>query len=201
MRQQVNLFQPMFRRQEKRFSAKTLLGLFAAAAIFFTSVYGYARWNVHNLEARLVELQQQYQAELKRVDDLGRQFPLRRQSQQLQAQLDKLRNEQSAKEKLITVLRGKTLGNTDGFSGHLEAMARQNIHGMWLTRFHISGDGQQVDIQGNSLNPEYVPRFLQQLSDEDVFEGTEFRVFRMQRDIKQRAAINFVLRARDGKGG
>ncbi|MGD8742728.1 MAG: PilN domain-containing protein, partial [Granulosicoccaceae bacterium] len=198
--QQVNLYQPMFRRQEKRFSARTLLVLFAATAIVFSAVYAYARWNVHALQKQLTELQAQYQTELKRIDELARQYPLQRKSQQAQARLEKLRRERSAREKLINVLRGQTLGNTDGFSAHLEAMSRRRVQGMWLTDFHLSGSGERVSIKGGSLSAELVPQFLQKLSDEEAFAGTEFRVFRMQRDPEKRAAINFVLQSREGEG-
>lgn len=194
MQQQVNLYQPIFRRQEKRFSAKKLLGLFVGAAFFFTAVYGYARWNVHALETQLVDSQNQYNTELKRVDELSRQFPVKRKSSSLEKKLARLRTERDAKQTLIGLLRGRSaLGNVEGFSGHMEGIARQRVDGMWVTGFHLDGGGERIDIQGSSLRPELVPKFLQNLSAENSFTGAEFRVFKMQRDEKNRAAIDFVL--------
>ena len=201
MYQQVNLYQPMFRRQEKRFSAKKLLGLFVGAALFFTAVYGVARWNVYALETQLVELQTQYKSEIKRVDELSRQFPLKRKSSSMEKKLARLRTEREAKKTLISLLRGRSaLGNVDGFSGHMEGIARQRINGMWVTGFYLDGGGERIDIQGSSLQAELVPRFLQKLSSENSFTGAEFRVFRMQRDDKKRAAIHFELKTKLAEG-
>lgn len=199
MQQQINLYQPIFRRQEKRFSAKKLLGLFVGAAIFFTAVYGYARWNVHALETQLVDMQKQYNRELKRVDELSRQFPVKQKNLAMEQQLTRLRVERDAKQTLIGLLRGKSaFGNVEGFSGHMEGIARQRLDGMWVTGFSLNSGGESIDIHGSSLSPELVPQFLQKLSAERSFTGAEFRVFKMQRDAKNRAAIDFVLQTQQG---
>ena len=201
MQQQVNLFQPMFRRQEKKFSAKKLLGLLGGAALLFAAVYGYVRWDVYTLENQLADLKKQHQLELKRVEELSKQYPLKRRSASIEKQLTRLRNERQAKQNLIALLQGRsTLGNDTGFSSHMEGLARQHVSGMWVTAFAINDGGEQIGIQGSSLRPELVPQFLQNLSDENSFNGAVFRVFKMQRDEKKRAAINFELSTRQPKG-
>jgi hypothetical protein len=201
MQQQINLYQPLFRRQEKLFSAKKLLGLFVGAALFFTAIYAYARWNVYALETQLVEMNKQYDRELKRIDELSRQFPVKQKNIVMEQQLTALRLERDAKQTLIGLLRGKSaFGNVEGFSGHMEGIARQRLDGMWVTGFNLGSGGESIDIHGSSLSPELVPQFLQKLSAEPSFTGAEFRVFKMQRDEKNRAAIDFVLQTEQGSG-
>ena len=195
--QHVNLYQPMFRRQEKKLSAKKLLGVVAGAALFLTAVYGYVRWDVYALESQLADLESQYQLELRRVDELNRQFPVRLRSKSSESKLARLRTEQKAKQNLIKLLQGSsTLGNNKGFSGHMEGIARQRVSGMWVTSFALNDGGESIDIAGSSIKPELVPRFLQNLSSENSFRGAEFRVFKMQRDENKRSSIDFQLKTR-----
>jgi cell division protein FtsL len=194
MQQQVNLYQPMFRRTEKKFSAKKLLGLLVGSALFFTAVYGYVRWDVYKLESQLTELENQYQNETRQIEELNKQFPLIRTTGKIEKQLASLRAEREAKRNLIALLQGRSaLGNIEGFSSHMEGIARQRVDGMWVTAFQLNDGGEQIGIVGSSLQPELVPKFLQNLSAENSFIGTEFRVFRMQRDKEQTAAIDFEL--------
>lgn len=194
MLQQVNLYQPMFRRQEKKFSAKKLLAVFVGSTLLFTAVYGYVRWDVYKLESQMADLQRQYEIETRRVEELNKQFPLKRSSERIEKELASLRTESEAKKKLITLLRDRSsLGNSKGFSAHMEGIARQRVDGLWLTAFEVTQGGNHIGIQGSSLQAELVPQFIQNLSAEEAFTGAEFRVFRMARNEKQRAAIDFEL--------
>src|SRR3989304_6203969 len=113
MNQQINLYQPMFRKQKKIFSAATMLQICLFFIFVFAGLYAY---------------------ELYRMTPINEQVTnLKGELQELTAQLNKLKKQQ--------MLSGKALGNTSGFSGHLEAFARQRVEGAWLTRFAITGGG------------------------------------------------------------
>lgn len=196
--QQINLYQPIFRKQEKVFSARTMLIVFVATIVFFSAIYGYARWNVYSLVAESDKLAVSYQSEVKRLDDLARRYPVKQKNRQVETELDNLKHERKAKQFLIKTLSGRSIGNDEGFSSFFEAMARQRPAGMWLQRFEIEQGGQVIGIHGSSLQPELVPEFLQRLSDESSFDGSSFRIFRMQRDKENAAAVNFTLRSVGG---
>lgn len=195
MLQQVNLYQPMFRKQEKIFSAKTMMYVFFAAIGLFTLVYGYAHWNVNALESELVRLQDQQSKEMVRLEDLARRYPATQKSKKTENELAQLKSERSAKEFLIKTLSGRSIGNSKGFSEYLEGIARRRPAGMWLRRLELERGGEVIGIHGSSLRPELVPQFLQQLSKESSFSGSNFRIFEMQRDDKNRAMLNFTLRS------
>ena len=74
MYQQINLYQPVFRRQRKVFSAATLLQVLLIAAIVLLGMYLHARWTTGRLQTT--------------VDNLSGQY------QQLEAQLGSLENPQ-----------------------------------------------------------------------------------------------------------
>lgn len=193
--QQINLYQPIFRKQEKVFSARTMLLVFVATVVFFAAVYGYARWNVYSLITQSEKLAGLYDSEIKKLDDLSRRFPIKQKSQQVETELEDLKKERKAKQFLIKTLSGRSIGNDKGFSSYFEGMARQRPAGMWLRRFELEQGGQIIGIHGSTLQAELVPEFLQRLAEEPSFEGSDFRVFQMQRDKENATAVNFTLRS------
>jgi hypothetical protein len=193
--QQINLYQPIFRKQQKVFSARTMLFVFVGTIVFFAAIYGYARWNVHSLVAESEKLARQHATEMKRLDDLARRYPAKQKSELVETELENLTNERKAKQFLIKALSGRSIGNDEGFSSYFEGMARQRPAGMWLRRFELEQGGQIIGIHGSSLQPELVPGFLQRLSEEPAFDGSSFRIFQMQRDKNNAAAVNFTLRS------
>ena len=69
--QQINLYQPIFRRQRQIFSALTMaqaVGVFVTALL---TIYGYGLWQVRGLEAEALQLEgreKAYSAQLARLD-------------------------------------------------------------------------------------------------------------------------------------
>ena len=195
VQQQINLYQPIFRKQEKVFSARTMLFVFVGTIVFFTAIYGYARWNVYSLVAESEKLEKQQAGELKRLEDLSRRYPVKQKSRRVGAELKDLKNERKAKQFLLKTLAGRSIGNNKGFSSYFEGVARQRPRGMWLHRFELEEGGKVIGIHGSSLQPELVPEFLQRLSEESSFDGSNFQIFQMQRDENNAAAVNFTLRS------
>ena len=50
MYQQINMYQPVFRRQRKIFSAATLLKITAVTLVLLLALYVQARWKLHGLQ-------------------------------------------------------------------------------------------------------------------------------------------------------
>jgi len=194
MRQQINLYQPIFRKEEKVFSAKTLLIAFVAAIVVFSSVFFFARWNVYALEKESERLKVTYANELVRLEDLAKRYPVKKKSRIVEDEVTRLQQEQIAKQFLIKTLSGRSIGNSNGFSSYFVGMARQQVQGLWIRQFELQQGGDVIGIHGSTLEPEYVPKFLLNLSSEDSFNGSSFRIFKMQRDEKQDQTINFSLR-------
>lgn len=194
VQQQINLYQPRFRKQEKVFSASSMLVVLVAAIIVMIGVYGYAKWNVVALADEKRNLQKQQVNEIARLDDLSAKYPIKRKSRVIEQQLKDLQAERKAKQYLVNTLSSRSIGNTNGFSSYFAGIARKHIKGMWIKRLELEKGGDVIGIYGSTLKPELVPRFLQKLSEEDSFSGSQFQIFNMQVDKDNKAAINFSLR-------
>ncbi len=128
-----------------------------------------------------------------RLESLGQKYPVKRKSRSLEAELARLQKERDAKSQLVALLAGRSIGNTSGFSNFLEGVARRRVPGMWVRGLTLADGGTHVGIQGSTLEPELVPRFLQALAHERSFEGTEFHTFEMVRPKDDTVRIDFAL--------
>jgi len=194
IQQQINLYQPRFRKQEKVFSAQSMLVVLVAAMVVLFGVYGYAKWNVVSLANESERLQKQKVNETARLEGLAVKFPVKKKSRLIEQQLKDLQGEKKAKQYLVNTLSGRSIGNSSGFSSYFAGIARKHVKGMWIRRLELDNGGDVIGIYGSTLKPELVPQFLQSLSEEESFAGSEFQIFNMQRDEDNNAAINFSLR-------
>lgn len=202
--QQINLYQPIFKQQEKVFSAKTLLqaGLVVLSGLLI--VYGYAIWQTMTLEKKLTEFEQQRQQATARLLAVGKQFPPPQRDAALEQQLETARRELAARQRLVAVLDKPTWGRTDGFAAELEALARQKPDQLWLRELALLNGGRDVVLQGSTYAPEQVPQYLQRLNQEPALKGTEFARFLMERSEEQPRRVDFTLDTRpapDGEAG
>lgn len=174
MSQQVNLFNPIFLKQKKVFTAAHMvqtLGLVLVGGLLLTAYGAYkTRALAQQAEAGKATLAV-HQARLARVTA---EFPPREKSAELEADVVRKRAELAALREVSGVLEGGDLGNTSGYSEYFRALARQNVPGLWLTRVHIAGAGKDIGVVGKAMQPELVPGYLQRLTREAVLQGKTF---------------------------
>jgi hypothetical protein len=171
MSQQINLFNPIFLRKKKYFSAVTMLqalGLIAAGTMAFA---GYAAYRVQVLAAAAAQSEQQYAARRAQLAALAKELGPQGSGSLLADEIAKTEARLNARRELLTTLRTGELGNVDGFSKYLVAFARKRVDGVWLTALNVGGDENDLVVRGRALRPELVPSYLRALNDEQVMRG------------------------------
>jgi hypothetical protein len=192
--QQINLYQPMFRKQQKVFSAKTLLHALFVVVAGLLLFYVYAAWKVHRLGEHQQQMSKRMTLELSRIEELNSKFPASTKNRVLEQELNRLRHEFAAKQTLVQALSGSDVGNARGFSRYFEAAARQHLDGLWLKKLMLDEGGAYISITGSALRPELVPRYLQKLGVERAYQGKNFKTFQIVRpDETGRRQIDFTL--------
>lgn len=199
MSQQVNLFSPIFRKEEKKFSAKTMFqaaGIVAAGIAILTVVQ---IWNMNKLQTTIEDLERQRAS----LDQRANEFRgTRRPSDPLSQKVLRLERLLAVRTQLQEALLKDEFSNTEGYSDYLMAFARQHVRGMWLTAFEITGAGRELTVQGRSRQPELVPRYIQKLSAEKSLAGIDFKLFQMSRPQVGNSSrladyVEFVASTRD----
>jgi Tfp pilus assembly protein PilN len=196
VRQEINLYQPIFRRQRKVFTAKAMLQVAGAVVTGLALVYGYGLWRVQALESELTGLQNQQAAASRRLAELSKQLPGQERSKRLVSEVARLSRELEVRQKVEQLLTTGAYGNRRGFSEYLAGLARQHVEGLWLTGVDISEGEQDFDITGGALRPELVAVYVQRFSREPTFQGRRFQTLRMERPESDPGRVDFELRAR-----
>jgi Tfp pilus assembly protein PilN len=179
MAQQINLFNPIFLQQKKHFSAVTMLqalGLLFAGIVVF---YGYALFETRALTRVAEDSRRQLQTQSEQVAKLTREFSPQGRSKALQDELTRAAAQLKQREDLIAMLSTGALGNTEGFARYLSALARQNLAGVWLTGFNVSGDEVELRLSGRVLYPDLVPAYVRALNREEVMRGRRIAEMRL----------------------
>jgi len=182
--QQVNLYHPIFRKEEKKFSAATML---QAGLIVLTGVvlmYGYAAWRTHALRAQQQDINAQYVAALARLNEVSTKLPMRHAGTRLEQDVRDLERRIEAIQAIRKVARRDLFKGSAGYSDTLLALARQSTAGLWITGLTLSGAGDSVVLAGRTQSAELVPGYLQRLANEKTLAGQQFEIFQMTRPVR-----------------
>ncbi len=184
MNQQVNLYHPIFRKEEKKFSAATML---QAGLIVITGVvlmYGYAAWRIQALRAQQQEVNTQYVASLKQLNDASVKLPMRHAGARLKQEVNELQRRIESVDMIRTAARRDLFTRSAGYSDTLVALARQSTAGLWITGLTLGASGDSLVLAGRTQSPELVPGYLQRLSGEQSLAGQQFEIFQMVRPVR-----------------
>jgi HAMP domain-containing protein len=170
MSQQINLFNPLFLKQKKYFSAKTMvqgLGIILSASLAFQGILLFQSQRLERQKIETQALHQQVQQQMLQVSGTG----ARTRSKLLEDEISRVEGMIKAQQDVMSTLEGGNLGNSQGYSRFLVALARQRTSGLWLTGFTVSGIGEELSIRGRVLRADLVPQYIRQLNRETVMRG------------------------------
>lgn len=199
MTQQVNLYQPILRREKKVFSAVTMLQTLGAIAVVMLAMFAFSRWQLSTLQAEQAHLQAQEQKLAAQVTELSRTTQARPESRELRRRLELARREEQLKQRLSVLMESSPRGGAHGFSDAFAGLARKRMTGLWLAGIEIHKDGATRDVvlRGFTEQAELVPQLVQQLGQEPAFQGLRFRQLRVyQPESDSGNALAFELSTR-----
>jgi Tfp pilus assembly protein PilN len=181
MSQQINLLNTLLLKKRDSLSANNLLLVTMSVILLIVLVSAGVFLRTTQFKKTEDELAQQ-------LSVLESQAAVLRASVSASAKDPKLEQEASAieieiqnREKIVGILSNSNFGNTKGYSAYLTAFARQIPNGVWLTGFSLDGAGNEISIQGRSLQGELVPLYVSQLKNEKIMQGKTFSALHMQR--------------------
>ncbi len=185
MNQQINLYQPMFRRQEKVFSATTMIQTVLLLIGLLAAVYFYGYYQIQPMEEQLRKTESGLVKLRSQVDNYRQSVEQQGKSRLLEDQVRRLEGGLEERQRVREILDAQQIGTGPGYSDILTAMARQHVEGTWLTAFEISAGGRALSMDGKTLSSGLVPRYLQRLGEEAVMTGIAFNSIELLKKGKE----------------
>jgi hypothetical protein len=183
MRQQINLYQPTFRKRDV-FSA----GAVAAGVTLVIAGLAAFTWNEHrqvaNLEARADSLRV---AQAQRQAALLSEGPVNaaETAEQLEERVKRLKAEVVERHRAVQMLRSGAAGRNTGFAQRLDALARRHVDGLWLDQIIFSGTDGTMSLRGTALGADVVAEYLRNLATDSALSGARFDDFLIERPGKR----------------
>ena len=188
MNQSIDFYQHLDHAQTERFSA--LHGAYAAVLLFLALmlVAAYLVLATGLTDKRLAEDRR----------ELGN---LQRELQTLQAHMailvsdESLQTMQDAIKQKRLVLDSISDERQPLFSGYMGGLGRQYVEGLWLDHVFIQSRGQHIELKGAMRKASLLPRYLQRLSNESVFQGLRFQLIKIEDepDIEQQLRFEVAV--------
>jgi len=197
MNQQINLFQPIFRKERKVLSFEALVQISGIVIVALAALYGYGIWSNHGLATEVSGLKKQHDERISMLERISREAANLANGNDVEEEIQRLEAELAAERYIVSLLGKDKLGKALGFSEYLEIFSRRVVQGMWISKFSIFDGGEHMLIKGGALSAELLPLFLQGLSEEPALAGLEFTVLQMAREESSRSWIEFVLSSKE----
>ena len=191
--QQVNLYQDELKTKALSYSSKLLAQISIILVVVFSVVTGFSYYQLQQHEITLMQQQLKQKTAMAELQKIQQELALRKKDMNLAKRLKEKTAELSNKQKVLNILSRDEFGNTKGFIEHVSGLARQRIEGLWLTKIRIANGGTDVALHGTTLKADLVPKYLQRLSSEKIFTGTEFESLSMTRQKKKKKWLDFSL--------
>lgn len=180
MSQNINLFNPAFRKQLKMLTLATVAQLLGITLVALFGYHYYLQQQVGGLAAELQSAEVLLKSQRGYVVKLKGQTAASKVDAQLEADIKRNEAELKHARESMNALKGGAFGNQQGFAEYLRAFSRQSVNGLWLTGFTIAGSGE-LEIRGRTLYPNLVPSYIQRLNQEQVLAGRSFARLEMSR--------------------
>ena len=188
MRQQINLYQPIFSEARKPLSAGIaalglLLVIGGLAGYAFYANAGLAGLRAEIDALRAAQAEQAALIEATDAQQAGQTI------EAIQAKIKDLQHAVSERTAALKVLQSGAAGQTSGFAARMEALARRHVEGLWIDKLMMSGTNGTMTLGGATLDADTVPVYLHSLARESVLSGTRFDEFVIERPQKRDASV------------
>ncbi|GAB6042849.1 PilN domain-containing protein [Endothiovibrio diazotrophicus] len=195
-RQQVNLLDADLLPKRQQLPSSAILLLPLVVLVGLLAMYGHSRWKLNDLRHQLTTLTDQETVLITQLEQTTRTFPRQEKDPELERRIQVLADEKALKVRVLETLKGRTLSNTEGFAGQLEAIANQWPEGLWMKSLTIADAGGELRITGFATAAVQPPNLVASLGKSAQLSGTGFRTFRITRGKDERGTLRFELDTR-----
>jgi Tfp pilus assembly protein PilN len=177
MKYSINLLNPEGAKQHVWMPTYLLVQLPLVLILALGGVYFFKTASISSLTAETTTLNKELITKQQQLSIMTQQAQSRQKNRLLESEVNRYSANVSDLRNIQRLLLNEIVGNTQGYSPQLRALARHRVDNLWITEVSIGNRGQHIKIQGITYNAESVPIFLQKLSEEKVFSGIAFKKF------------------------
>lgn len=193
--QQINLYQDRFRDKRTIMSVAQLTTLLVIVVVTMTGYSLTLQSELDTAVAANISLMQQRESVAGELNlasaDLNRLLADTRMDDRIADASREIR----ARKKILDFVDQNQFGSGRGFSDYLISLSKLHIENVWLDEIKFAEN--YVRIHGSSLSAELIPAYFARFSEESVFKGNRFDIFRLDRDQATDWKVDFEIATRE----
>jgi Tfp pilus assembly protein PilN len=177
--QQINLFNPVFLKQKRHFSALAMAQALIVVVLGGVAMYAYEIHQNRTLASALAQMDKQLETRRDQMTRFAKEFSTQGASRALSDQLAATDARLAQRRGLLDDVKTGVGGDARGYSRYLTALARQTTPGVWLTGLEIGGKAGALVIKGRALESSLVPAYIRALNREAPVAGRRVEDLRL----------------------
>jgi hypothetical protein len=199
MEQQINLHQPIMGAEKRLFSARAIgiaLGIFTVCLV---ALAGFGAGRIDRIERSVGETERRAAANMAIAGRAGVVLRPRQSLADLDAEAKVLSSGIDARQRALEVIERNGASPATGFAARLEALARRQMDGIWLSNIIVGSGEGRLGMRGATTDAKLVPAYLAALAQEQALAGVRFDKLSMRRALPDEAPALVVFEI-DGPG-
>ncbi|MDX1625215.1 MAG: hypothetical protein R3323_01765 [Wenzhouxiangellaceae bacterium] len=180
MSQEINLYQPLFRREKVVFSASTMLGLVLGFGALFVAWALLTGQRVERLDDALAQRLAAEQRLSQRMSELQAELDARVPSGELELAVEQAEDRLERLARSRRTLRERVPDQPLSLVEPLAALGRHHPEGLWLTAIVLADHGRSLALDGRALEAGRIPVFLDGLREAAALDGLSFRALAIE---------------------
>jgi hypothetical protein len=192
--QQINLYQDEFHLSYD-YRRVAVAGIFLLLALVFALVNSYQIYTTNHLRPELESKTNTMKSFEQSYAMLQSKAKPKATDMNLVAQMERVKRNNAEKRRALNYLSGNNTGNTSGFSFLMQGLGkkRDNINDLWLKKIKFSRGGYDLHLNGSSYQQDLLPKFIQALSEEEIYKDREFKEIKILRSKGNKKMMDFIL--------
>lgn len=186
MSQQINLYEGDLVKSKDWFNLPVVAAVYVlAAGVMFYLFTGLEAENAA-MQIQRNQAMAQYETMQKKLDEFAkRATPI--DNSKLEAELKSLKERFEMQSQILAIFQQSISDKAHHLVDYMRALTAQQQPGLWLKGFRIEPAAQHVTLSGQALHSEDIPSYLDLLSAQHIFEGTQFAGIQIKQTDLHRA--------------
>jgi hypothetical protein len=189
--QQINLYDERFREK------KILLSAAQAASVFLILLLGVGGWS-YFIQTNLDQARQENliikASRQKLVNELNAasaELVRLLADSRIDAKITGVSREISARKRVLAFVSANQFGSGQGFSSYLVALSELHVDNVWLDEISLAEN--YIKIRGSALSAELIPEYFGRFSEQSIFRGNRFNIFKVDRKQDTDWKVDFEI--------
>jgi hypothetical protein len=109
----------------------------------------------------------------------------------IDAKITGVSREIGARKKVLAFVSANQFGSGQGFSSYLVALSELHVENVWLDEISLAEN--YIKIRGSALSAELIPEYFGRFSEQSIFRGNRFNIFKVDRKQETDWKVDFEI--------